>query len=518
MGEFLNTLPDVSSFQSSFQLGFGGMQTVQLHGLPVGTTLTLLDGLRLETNVLGFFDLSNIPLAAVERIEILPVGASAIYGADALGGAVNTILRKNFSGFEANATVEHASDVNDYTGNLAWGKSGDRGSVSLIGSYQERGGLLGTQREPTSLTSFPNVPAATLSALTGANSCAPGNVYSADGVSNLPGLSSPFAAIPAGITGIPTVQQFVATAGKQNLCNALRYMDITPKSQREGALLAAHYEVSESMDLFTQVLFSHGRVEDQVGAQISASQSFGGTVAANNPYNPFGQSVNVSFAYPGVGTVADESTSLIRPLIGLRGAIFSAWHYEATAYFSEDKFNFFELSSDTQGIINALASSNPATALNPFTGGAPGTPQLLSSLINPAVDSTRYRYDDRIMGAQGILRGPLLQLPAGALQTVIGGEYSQQQQASSASSNTGAPSEALERRTYAAFSEVRIPLLASSDPAQGRERLALTLAGRYDHSNDYGGKSTWQSELLWRPSEGVSFSASLAAVHSPWAG
>jgi len=74
MGEFLNTLPDVSNFQSSFQLGSGGMQTVQLHGLPVGTTLTLLDGRRLQTNVQGFFDLSNIPLAAVERVEILPVG------------------------------------------------------------------------------------------------------------------------------------------------------------------------------------------------------------------------------------------------------------------------------------------------------------------------------------------------------------------------------------------------------------------------------------------------------------
>jgi iron complex outermembrane receptor protein len=506
MGEFLNTLPDVSNFQSSFQIGFGGMQTVQLHGLPVGTTLTLLDGRRLETNVLGFFDLSNIPLAAVERIEILPVGASAIYGADGLGGAVNTILRRDFNGFEANATWEHASGVNDPSGNLAWGKSWEQGSVSLIGSYQERGELLGTQREPTSLTSFPNLPPATLSVLTGANSCAPGNVYSVDG-SNLPGLSSPEAAIPGGITGKPTIGQFAATAGTQNLCNALRYMDITPQSQREGALLSAHYEVARSMDLFTEVLFSHGTVEDQIGPQISVSP-FDGTVAANNPYNPFGEAVNVSFAYPGAGTVAHESTSLVRPLIGMRGAFLSDWHYEVTAYLSKDRFSFAELSSDTQGIINALASSDPATALNPFTRGSPGTPQLLSSFLNPAVDSTTFLYDDRIVGGQGILRGPLLQLPAGAVQVVIGGEYSQQKQDSSASSNTGAPSEALQRRTYAAFSEARIPLLAPSDPAQGGERLALTLAGRYDHSNDYGGKATWQSGLLWRPSAGLSVSAS----------
>jgi len=64
------------------------------------------------------------------------------------------------------------------------------------------------------------------------------------------------------------------------------YMDITPQSKREGHYLAAHYEVSESMEFFTEVLFSHGRLEDQVGPQISASQFFGGTVGANNPYKP----------------------------------------------------------------------------------------------------------------------------------------------------------------------------------------------------------------------------------------
>src|SRR6266699_3342813 len=111
VGDFLNTLPDVSNFTNgSVQIGYAGVQTVQLHGLPIGTTLALLDGRRLETNILGFFDLSNIPLSAVERVEVAPVVASALYGADAIGGAVNTILRKNFNGFEVNASVNYAPD------------------------------------------------------------------------------------------------------------------------------------------------------------------------------------------------------------------------------------------------------------------------------------------------------------------------------------------------------------------------------------------------------------------------
>ena len=506
MGEFLNTLPDVSTFTNiTTQFGLAGAQAVQLHGLPIGTTLTLLDGRRLESNIGGFFDLSNIPLAAVERIEILPVGASAIYGADALAGAVNTILRKDFNGFEADATLEHAPGVNDPSASLAWGKSWERGSVSLIASYRERGEVLGAQREPSSLTHFPlNVSESTVFTL-GSDVCAPGNVYSLDG-SNLPGLSSPEAGIPAGVTGTPTRQQFAATAGKLNVCNGFRNSDLTPQSQREGVLLSAHYDVAESTDLFTEILFSHGHLQNQLSAQIQADQFVGGTVAAGNPYNPFGQAVNVSFAYPGSGQNETQSTSYIRPMLGVRGSWFSDWHYEATAYLSRDRLHDVDVFTDFQGVANALQSSDPATALNPFTSGAPGTPQLLSSLTDPALGTL---YDDRIVSGQGILRGPVLQLPAGALQAVIGGEYSQEKQdTTTTSGSTPIFLLPLHRNSYAAFSEARIPLLAGGEQPQRGERLTLTLAGRYDHSNDYGGKATWQGGLLWRATDTLSLSGS----------
>jgi iron complex outermembrane receptor protein len=509
MGEFLNTLPDVSNFtQPSLQLGIAGVQTVQLHGLPVGTTLSLLDGRRVETSFLGLFDLSNIPVSAVERIEILPVGASAIYGADALGGAVNVILRKDFNGIEVNATLDYAPGVHDPGVNLAWGKSWERGSVSLIASYQEFGELLGTQREPTSLSQLPvSAPASTVLAL-GSDTCAPGNVYSTDGStplngSNLPGLSSPYAGIPAGITGTPTIGQFAATAGKLNVCNSVRYNDITPWSQRGGALLLAHYEFAEAADLFTEVLLSHRDLRNQIGPQIYVTQSFGGTVAAGNPYNPFGQDVNVSFVYPGAGQQEVQSSYLIRPTIGVRGSLSSDWHYEATATLSQDRLHDDALRTDSTLVSAALASSNPATALNPFASGAPGSPQLLSSLIDPAIDTYDSVYNDRLVNAQAILRGPVLSLPAGPLQAVIGGEYSHEQEDTASSPFPGTRN-VLHRNSFAMFGETRTPLLAGGTQPQPWERLTLTLAARYDHSDDFGGKATWQGGLLWRATETLS--------------
>jgi iron complex outermembrane recepter protein len=507
ISEFLNTLPDASisaSEGSAFSPGgFGdpGRTTVRLHGLPLGTTLVLLNGRRVEQGVTGFFDLSTIPVSAIERVEVMPVGASAIYGADALGGAVNIILRQNLNGFEVNGKFAHAADLNDTDANLGWGKSWERGSVSLVGTYQDRGNLLGSQR---TLTSTIQLPAGVPPWLFLTDACSPGNVYSLDG-QNLPGLSSPHAAIPAGISGTPTTQQFAGTAGQLNQCNTFRTTALVPQAQREGALLSAHYQMAGSMDLFTEILFSHQHLHPPSDSFINAS---GAILGANNPYNPFGKDVGVSFAsdFP---TSYEASGSLIRPLIGMRGSLFSAWHYEATAYLSRDRYQLdIPLTFYGDPILEAaLNSSNPATALNPFTTGAPSP--ALQSLVASARQYHQL-YVGRLVDGQAVLRGPLFHLPAGPLETVLGSEFGQEKHEKYVlinGANLTTPL-ASQRNTYAVFSEARVPLLADYAHPQLGDRLALTLAGRYDHTNDFGGKATWQGGLLWRPTETISMNGS----------
>jgi iron complex outermembrane receptor protein len=197
---------------------------------------------------------------------------------------------------------------------------------------------------------------------------------------------------------------------------------------------------------------------------------------------------------------------LLRPLVGIRGSLFSGWHYEATAYLSQDRLHYELPTTNLPNVLNALASSDPATALNPFTTGAAGTSQLLQSLeaIDPN-NSYRAKLVDRIANAQGLLRGSLFSLPAGPVQAAFGGEYGQEKQ----DTDAGYPPivrTVLQRKTYAVFTEARVPLLAERGSQSG-ERLALTLAGRYDHSDDFGGKATWQTGLLWRASDTLSFSS-----------
>jgi len=112
----------------------------------------------------------------------------------------------------------------------------------------------------------------------------------------------------------------------------------TPQSQRGGALLSAHFQVAESGRFFCRVpVLASLSAETRLARRYRFLQSFFGTVAADNPYNPFGQAVNVSFVYPGAGQQEAQSTSLIRPMIGCGAPCSRTGINEATAYLSRDR-------------------------------------------------------------------------------------------------------------------------------------------------------------------------------------
>jgi iron complex outermembrane receptor protein len=119
IAEFLQTLTadGAGSIPKSFGTGFaGGGAGISLRGLGASSTLVLLNGRRIASYGLAddgqkvFTDLSVIPMDAVERVEVLKDGASAIYGSDAIAGVVNIILRRDFTGA---------------TGKVSYGTSGD---------------------------------------------------------------------------------------------------------------------------------------------------------------------------------------------------------------------------------------------------------------------------------------------------------------------------------------------------------------------------------------------------------
>src|SRR5262249_7605637 len=163
-------------------------------------------------------------------------------------------------------------------------------------------------------------------------------------------------------------------------------------------------------------------------------------------------------------------------LVGARGPLFSDWHYEVTAYLSRDRqHGISTTTADFQKVADALASSDPATALNPFASGAPASPQFLNTL-GAGLSGSDLHESDRLVSGQGILRGSVGHLPAGAIQIAMGSEYRQEKQHETISFPVfgfSTPTTDLQRTAYAAFSEARVPLLAGQGESSGQERLAL---------------------------------------------
>ena len=139
-----STFSSFGNFRPQSGSSAQSLATINLRGLGSGRTLVLVDGRRAPTNPMAASagtDLNAIPLAAVERIEILTDGASAVYGSDAIGGVVNIILRKDFDGVELRygigQTEVEGGDLEDAS--VVFGTSSDRGSLIGGASVSSRG-------------------------------------------------------------------------------------------------------------------------------------------------------------------------------------------------------------------------------------------------------------------------------------------------------------------------------------------------------------------------------------------
>lgn len=122
---------------TSSGVDIGGASSVNLRGLGGDATLTLLNGHRLAYSaVLQSVDISTIPVSAVERIEIVPDGASAIYGSDAIAGVANIILRNNYSGVETSARIAGTTDGGNFDQRFSALAGTSWNSGNLLAAYE----------------------------------------------------------------------------------------------------------------------------------------------------------------------------------------------------------------------------------------------------------------------------------------------------------------------------------------------------------------------------------------------
>jgi outer membrane receptor protein involved in Fe transport len=267
--EVLREIPGVvPSIGSAVNNGNGGASFVNLRGLGANRNLVLVDNFRLVPSGLGgVFDLNNIPLSLLERVDVLTGGASTTYGADAISGVVNFITRRDFAGLEVAASqqITEEGDGSVFRIDATIGANFDdgRGNAVLGIGYQEADPVFQGARD-VSLT--------TIETFTGT---ALGSGTSVPSRFTVPGRGT-LQIQPSTGNLVPTFQTF-----NFNPFNVFQ----TP-FERYNIYGAANYEVSDAVEVYTRGIFSKNTVD----TIIAPSGAFGISVQIplSNPFLPVG--------------------------------------------------------------------------------------------------------------------------------------------------------------------------------------------------------------------------------------
>jgi iron complex outermembrane receptor protein len=498
----VSTLPGITRYltQQPFSFSDGHQQTgaqyFQMRGLGFDTTLVLINGRRTSASAnsisLNAFDLNTIPLTAIDRIEVMSDSASAIYGADAIGGVVNIILKKeikdpevylHYGGAEGGATERRVA--------ASLGHSFGRLNASLILDFFEHDPLIGNDREMWRNQDFTRFGGQDYR-VTNAN---PGNVYSLTG-RPLPGLLSSQAGIPYGSSGIGlTPADFLATAGGRNVDSPYRYRTLSAAMDRGTAFFPVEFQVTPTLSFFGELLLA----ESKSVTQRSLPSLTRATVPAINPFNPFGEAVAVDYLFVGMDPIEQETESdLVRAVSGARGS-FSRWEWEVAAIRSKENVVISTLNGLDQTRVQAAINSRaPESALNLFGYGPAGNDELLNSLVG---EPQSFSFSSGNTQLSGFIRGPLFKLAGRASEFVLGAEWRRE-----TAEFFEAEYVAEGRDISSAFAELKVPIL---------DNLSLSLALRGDHYKDTKDSSNPQYGVVWHPARDWLLRASYGTSFRP---
>lgn len=472
-----------------------GAASISLRGLGADATLVLVNGRRVaissfaENITTNFVDINSIPVAAIERVEVLKDGSSAVYGSDAVAGVVNIITRKNFRGFEASASYGAADGYDEITASAIWGTGGDDSNVTLIVDYWKNSSLFNTER----------------SGMATADQSARGG-FDLRSSRGFPGtFSLNFGDGSTELAKDPTCPDG-SNAGATCIYDYGPFNVLLPEAERTGVMLLGHQGIGDTMEVFGEMAIQHNTSFAQ-GAPTPLDDQAGLTVPVTHPNNPFNQpgltSIDI-FRFRTVDAGArqwDIETNNLRGVLGLRGEI-GDWKWEVAAQRARSKSE--QTGDRSQGWVRTDFLQNEINAgrYNPF-----GTTTNPDSVINAITTSLIRRGESKLTMYDAQLTGDLFDLPAGKLSMAAGAEYRKESISDIPDDQfqrglifgTEAVSAAAARDSWAAFLEFSVPVL---------ESLELSLAVRYDDYEDFGDTTNPKVALRWSPIDSLALRAS----------
>jgi iron complex outermembrane receptor protein len=514
--ELIQMQPSMQGFvpaSSSVNGGGAGVTTAALHSLPSKYTLVLLDGQRMAPSALGSsqgggyaVNIESIPLEAVERVEILADGASALYGSDAIGGVVNFILKKNLTKGEVFATYGQPRKSGG-----SWSSAGitkgwgdlDKDGWNILASYSHE-----EQERLTALQRPFSAPGAFFRFGSGGREYyfdqRTGNTEPANITFNVRPRGSPDTVDTSGVAINPYLaangncgNPLAGPQGTQCRFNYAATVENIPGSNRDSGLLKGSLKLNDSTTLWGELVLSSYAMTAQFAPSaqpmgVNTTDRFPQLYAryvqpyldANNLENPSGEAT-LGYRSVLIGGRADKYQTDARHFAtGIDGNAFG-WAYNASLILSNTKLK--DVAAGGYSDYDKLAALVASGAYDPVTGE--GAERLRDALVNGTVFSrTKSKLNTAHAGAQR----DLFAMPGGMSIVSVGGDFSKTRyqtdyhptilsgsgystQPASANYPVGGsygqvPFDA-KRDNWGVFTEVLLPVAKT---------LEATLAGRYD--------------------------------------
>ena len=471
---------------------------VNLRGIGPYATLTLLNGRRpVPQGTSGqAIDPSIVPTLALERVEVVADGASAIYGSDAVAGVVNLVMRRSHEGAEAFARFGSGDHYNDRSAGAIFGHNwnGGRYTVAIENTYHSA--LYGTYRD---------FYQADQTARGGRDytevQCNPGNIVIA-GVSY---------AIPAG--GVTPATAAALKPGTTNKCDNLKNATLIPRQERNALTFTFDQAVNDKVSIYADGFATRRTFEFRPRYSTAAM-----TVPSTNAFyvRPVGapagtsETVNYSFINDLPPNTSAGYSQTSQATIGAKVDLGRQWKFDASYTYGTNS----DQSLNTQAVVTAamntaLASSNPATAFNPFAPSANNAAiaQAFANGMQLAPGTTTQQV------LETKVDGPLFELPGGQVRGAFGYEGVKlvagvPNLAGTTANPTQAYSWTKARNVNSIYAEILIPIVGKKNAMTGVRSLEIDLAERRDNYSDFGNTTNPKIGLNWAPDESTMLKAS----------
>lgn len=502
-----STFSSFGNFKPQSGSSAQSLATIDLRGIGSGRTLVLIDGRRAPTNPMSASsgtDLNAIPLAAVERIEILSDGASAVYGSDAIGGVVNVILRKDFNGAELRYGIGQTKitggDLEDMA--VTFGISGDRGSL-IGGAASSSRGMVYTRDQ---------IGGDVLGISTyGNNYLRWAYVKNPDGSNKLDDDGNPI--LGGGVRAVPG---FACNSdGFWTQANGRCSFDFNSVAANEASV--------KNKSIFTRGEY---QINDDWSVYMTANVT---KVYTFGRYAPVPGVVRVED-----GTVQDINSNpeLVAAYDGVTDGLPTYFYHRFAAAGNRDGLTDTTNSDflvGFQGQLSDKVSVDFGIRRSDYKYGDIGRGYILGSLANAAANSGDYMLTDPFGADPAVLQGftvtisrdsrwktqeifgsvnfDLFEMGGGVSNAVVGAEYREDvyydKYDSLSESGTvlgsAGNSSGGSRNVYAGYFEWLFPFTSTFD---------ITVAGRFDKYSDYGSDFSPKIATRWQPLDNLTFRAS----------